>query len=128
VRNAAITSVRRSTARGILERIGPLQGREASEIEGSLSRRGFSGVAAHDGVGRVWTKPGADGNTAAVRIDPAKVRPEPRGWADEVPHAHKEAVASSKVSEGNYERADVTYDDQCNVSVDMQAVHIEIKW
>ncbi|HEV3191625.1 MAG TPA: RHS repeat-associated core domain-containing protein, partial [Polyangiaceae bacterium] len=128
VRNAAIASVRRSTANGVLERVGPLQGREASRIEAKLSRDGFSGVPANDGVGRVWTKPGSDGNTASVRIDPAKVRTPPKGWADEVPHAHKETVASSKVFNGNYDRPDVRYDDQCNVSEDMRAVHIEIKW
>lgn len=43
-----------------------------------------------------------DGNTVAVRIDPAIVRNPPLGRADEQAHAHKETVPTANVSNDNY--------------------------
>ena len=66
-----------------------------------------------------------DGNTAVVRIDPAMVRARPRGFADEVPHIHKEIVPTSKVTSGNYAPADATkLDDACIPSTDPSKTHI----
>jgi hypothetical protein len=50
-------------------------------------------------------------------------------YADAVPHVHKEVVDTAEVSNGNYSpRASVSrYDDQGNVSNDVQKVHIEHK-
>jgi hypothetical protein len=95
-----------------------------------LQQRGYTAVPnrANDG-GKVWTKSFADGSTAAVRIDPAKLRNPPLGWADEVAHAHKEIVPSAKVVNGNYrERFATTLDDLGNLSVVRSATHIPIAW
>lgn len=48
-----------------------------------------------------------DGNTVAVRLDPANPR-SPSHYADAVPHAHIETVPTSSVSNGNYRPRDVT--------------------
>ena len=78
--------------------------------------------------GTVWTKALSDGNTAAVRIDPAVTRPNPRGWADEVPHVHKEIVPTSEIQNGNYKPSNsvVTLDDMCCVTSNKTDTHIPI--
>jgi hypothetical protein len=108
--------------------LGPLQGRARADIEADLVQRGYTETRANSG-GSVWTKPAADGNTADVRIDPAKVRPRPLGYADEVPQAHKETVPSSAVSGGNYRPCSATaLDDAGNASTSPATAHIPIIW
>lgn len=97
------------SAQNIQEEIGGLpnfSGKTPGEIRQTLRNRGYSSVQAHSG-GEVWTKALPDGNTVAVRIDPANPR-SPSHYADAVPHAHIETVPTSSVSNGNYRPRDVT--------------------
>jgi hypothetical protein len=104
--------------------LGQLQGKSKVDIEAQLTAQGYSSVPANNG-GTIWTKAGADGNTAAVRIDPAMVRANPKGFADEVSHVHKEIVPSSAVSNGNYPpSAATTLDDFGNPTTDPRLTHI----
>lgn len=62
--------------------------------------------------------------SAAVRIDPAMVRSTPKGYADEVPHVHKEIVLTSKVSGGNYSSKSATQlNDQGHPTTDPSQSH-----
>jgi hypothetical protein len=90
--------------------------------------QGYKPVVANNG-GAVWTKSLPDGNTAAVRIDPATVRATPKGFADEVPHAHKEIVPTIEVVNGNYKpgKTVTTLDDSCCVTKNPTDTHIPIK-
>lgn len=117
-----------NTATDQLKDLGPLQGKTRGEVEDLLKKKGFTSAPAHSG-GQVWTKPLPDGNTAAVRLDPAMVRTKPKGFADEVPHAHKEIVPTSSVISGNYPpNAATKLDDLGNPSSDPRALHIPIVW
>ena len=69
-----------------------------------------------------------DGTTAAVRLDPAMVRTPPKGFADEVPRAHKEVVPTSSVVNGNYQAASTKLDDHGNPATAPNQVHIPIVW
>ncbi len=112
-----------------LRALGPLRGRKAADIEADLQARGFRSSPARSG-GTVWTKEMPKGQTAAVRIDPATERTPPRGWADEVPHAHKEIVPSGNVdSRGNYDHNDgpISLDDSARKTDDREATHIPIQ-
>lgn len=89
-----------------------------------MKAAGYTSVTGNNG-GTIWTKALPDGNTAVVRVDPAMVRAKPKGFADEVPHVHKEIVPTSKVSSGNYKPADATKLDDCGVpSTDPGKTHI----
>ena len=79
--------------------------------------------------GDVWTKSMPKGQTAAVRVDPAVVRNPPRGFADEVPHAHKEIVPTSEVGRrGNYDGSRATtLDDTAVKTNDPARTHIPIQ-
>ncbi len=104
-----------------------LSGRSTASIESELRQRGFKPCSARSG-GTVWTKPMPKGQTAAVRIDPAMQRTPPKGFADEVPHAHKESVSTSAVNKrGNYDptRA-ITLDDSAQKTTDPLRTHIPI--
>ena len=81
--------------------LGSLRGKRRGDIERRLGSRGYTAVPGFGG-GTVWTKSMPDGSTAAVRLDPAKVRTPPLNYADKVPHAHKEVVPTSGVTNGNY--------------------------
>jgi RHS repeat-associated protein len=110
-----------------LRAVGKLEGRAAAEIEKDLLARGFKPSPAGNG-GTVWTKPMPKGQTAVVRIDPPTERVPARGWADEVPHAHKEIVPTSEVSKrGNFERRPITLDDAAKKSTDPARTHIPIQ-
>ena len=110
-----------------------------SEIRKILRNRGYTMVGSRNNAsgsnraGQVWTKSLPDGNTAAVRIDPAESRSPPLGRADEVPHAHKEIVPTSSVSSGNYGPPRISgstlCDDTGNMAMpnDFKGMHIEIK-
>ncbi|WP_375605562.1 hypothetical protein [Flavobacterium davisii] len=117
------------TAAEELNVLGGLNGKSRRKIENRLKKRGYTSVPARSG-GNVWTKPMADGNTVVVRVDPAMSRTPARGFADEVPHAHKEVVSTSDISAGDYGRgASVTkYDDLNNVSTNPRDIHIPITW
>ncbi len=115
-------------AQAELDALGPLAGKSRTEIEAELRAKGYNAVPAHSG-GQVWTKPTADGTTAAVRLDPAEVRSPPKGWADEVPHAHKEIVPSSAVQNGNYPaKAATKLNDAGLPAANKAEAHIPIKW
>ena len=104
--------------------IGSVSGKSKAEIEGALQSQGYTKVTGNNG-GAIWTKPGTDGVTSAVRIDPPVTRNPALNWADEVPHVHKETVPTSKVTNGNYKQSKATrYDDAGNVSNDKAATHI----
>lgn len=116
------------TGKDIIDSIGPLNGRSKTDIEADLVNAGFSSTPANGG-GTVWTKAGSDGTTAAIRIDPAKVRTPAKGFADEVPHAHKEIVPTSQVTSGNYHpSAATTLDDAGNVTLNRRDTHIPIDY
>lgn len=84
----------------------------------------FSQITGNNG-GTIWTKTAADGNTAAVRVDPPMVRQNPKGFADEVPHVHKEIVPTKDVSNGNYPPSAATkLNDSSNSSSDPRQTHI----
>ena len=111
-----------------LKNIGNIAGKSKAEIENSLKQQGFNEVSARSG-GSVWTKAMPDGNTAAVRIDPPTYRNPAKGYADEVPHAHKEIVSTSSVQNGNYDiSSPVTkLDDLGEVTRDKGRMHIPIQ-
>jgi RHS repeat-associated protein len=110
-----------------LKDLGELKGKSKTEIQQILAQRGYSAVPAHSG-GEVWTMHLPDGTTAAVRLDPAMVRTPPKGYADEVPHAHKEVVPTSSVVNGNYQAASTKLDDHGNPATAPNQVHIPIVW
>lgn len=137
VRPAGITGVNNqlppdlkgaSTALDELSRLPDLAGKTSSEIESTLLAKGYTSVLANNG-GAVWTKALPDGNTAAVRIDPATIRANPKGFADEVPHAHKEIVPTVEVTNGNYKpgKTVTTLDDSCCATINPAKTHIPIK-
>lgn len=116
-----------STAVEALKLIGELRGKNAMTIRKILKKQGYTKVEGRGG-GEVWTKSCNDGTTASVRIDPAKVRTPPKGYADEVTHVHKETVPTAKVTDGNYSARDATtYDDSGNQSTIKQDIHIPIE-
>ncbi|WP_200951667.1 hypothetical protein, partial [Duganella sp. Root1480D1] len=117
-----------STALGELGKLPNLAGKTSAEIESALRAQGYTSVSANNG-GTVWTKNLPDGNTAAVRIDPATVRVNPKGFADEVPHAHKEIVPTANVVNGNYKpgKSVITLDDSCCATKNPSDTHIPIK-
>ncbi len=121
-------SISRAMAYKELRMLPPLKGRTVSEIESMLVQRGYTSVAADSG-GTVWTKAIPDGYTAAVRIDPAVVRPDPKGWADEVPHAHREIVPTAKVRNGNYmpDNNVTRLDDACCSTTNTADAHIPVQ-
>jgi len=110
-----------------------------SKIRNILRNRGYTMVGSRNNAtgsntaGQVWTKNLPDGYTASVRIDPAESRSPPLGRADEVPHAHKEIVPTSSVSNGNYGpprlSGSILCDDTGNIAMqgDFKGMHIEIK-
>ena len=113
-----------TTATGELASLGPHQGKSGAEVATQLTANGFTAVTGKNG-GTIWTKAMPDGNTAVVRVDPAMVRAKPKGFADEVPHIHKEIVPTNKVTNGNYAPADATkLDDVCIPSTDPSKTHI----
>jgi hypothetical protein len=59
----------------------------------------------------------------------ATTRTPPLGFADEVPHAHKESVPSAAVSKrGNYDPSRATkYDDAANKTDEPRRTHIPIR-
>lgn len=111
-----------------LSDLGELKGKPAADIEAELTKDGYSGVNGFGG-GKVYTKDLGNGRTMAVRIDPATVRTPPKGFADEVAHAHKESVPTSAITSGNYSPKApdlLRFDDMGRVSTDPRAVHIPI--
>ena len=80
--------------------------------------------------GEVWTLDRPDVNTASVRIDPAMKRTNPKGWADEIDHAHKEIVNTIDVVNGNYKPLNnvIRLDDLGNPSNNKTDLHIPILW
>ncbi len=127
-RNIELPKIQAGTALDELKQLPTLTGKTTSEIEGLLQSEGYTSVPANNG-GKVWTKNSPDGNTAVVRVDPATVRKPPKGFADEVRHAHKEIVPTSEVSNGNYSPGKhvKTLDDNCCASKDPRQIHIQIK-
>jgi RHS repeat-associated protein len=108
--------------------LGPVQGKTQAEIEAQLKAEGYTPTPAKNG-GTIWTKPGSDGKTSAIRLDPPNPKAPP-GNADSVEHAHKETVPSDKVNGGNYKPKDAqTHDDSGNPtdSKDYTANHIPTK-
>lgn len=117
-----------ATALDELKQLPSFSGKSKSEIEGLLKSQGYKSVPAKNG-GAVWTKNLADGNTAAVRLDPPTVRDVPKGFADEVSHAHKEIVPTKNVTDGNYAPGQdvTTLDDACRATKEPHKAHIPIK-
>jgi RHS repeat-associated protein len=113
-----------SSALQQIQLLGSLAGKSAADIEALLLANGFSKTVGKNG-GAIWTKALPDGNTAAVRIDPPKVRVPPESKADEVPHVHKEIVPTSRVTNGNYpNRGVTTLDDNGIPNRDPRDTHI----
>jgi len=107
-----------------IQAVGRLAGKSASEISDLLTQRGYKWTQGSNG-GTVWTKSLPDGNTIAIRIDPPKARPQLLGYADEVPHVHKEMVPTQKVIGGNYlPKHAKGLDDDGMPSNDPRATHI----
>jgi hypothetical protein len=108
-----------------LSRPPALEGKTSAEIESTLLAKGYTSVPATNG-GAFWTKDLPDGNTAVVRIDPATVRVSPKGFADEVPHAHKEIVPTAEITNGNYKPGTTvtTLDDFCCATTNPAKTHI----
>ena len=107
-----------------IQAVGRFAGKSASEIADLLAQRGYSWTRGSNG-GTVWTKCLPDGNTIAIRIDPPKARPQLLGYADEVPHVHKEMVPTHKVTGGNYlPKHAKGLDDDGIPSNDPRATHI----
>ncbi|MDI3288314.1 RHS repeat-associated core domain-containing protein [Polyangium sp. 15x6] len=111
-----------------LRDLGALSGRSRSDIEKELKSRGYRSCAAESG-GTVWTKKMSKGQTAVVRLDPAEQRDPPRGFADEVPHAHKEIIATAAVNNrGNFKRRATKLNDSATKTDDPRQTHIPILW
>ncbi len=52
-----------------------------------------------------------------------------KGWADEVPHAHKETVRTAHVTDGNYpSKSATTFNDSNQPTSTPSATHIPILW
>ena len=117
-----------ATALDELGQLPSLAGKTVSEIEYLLKSQGYTSVPAKNG-GAIWTKNLPDGNTAAVRLDPPTVRDVPKGFADEIPHAHKEIVPTVNVENGNYKpnQSVTTLDDACCATTDPSKTHIPIQ-
>ena len=117
-----------STAFDEMKQLPSLNGKTKMEIEEVLQSREYTSVPAKNG-GTVWTKDFPDGNTAAVRLDPPTIRDVPKGFADEVAHAHKEIVFTNNVVNGNYKPGKnvVTLDDSSLVTTDPLKAHIPLK-
>ncbi len=96
-----------------------------SDIAALLREKGYTDVPANSG-GTVWTKQLPDGNTAVVRLDPPAIRDVPKGFADEVAHAHKEIVPTTEVTNGNYKpsKSVTTLDDTCCATKNPLEIHI----
>jgi len=93
------------------------------EVHDFLKAHGYSMVEARSG-GEVWTKAMPDGNTTAVRIDPANPK-SPSDYADAVEHTHKEIVSTEKVRDGNYNPKNAkTYDDRGQETREHRNTHI----
>lgn len=66
-----------------------------------------------------------DGTAVAIRVDPPMVRANPKGFADEVPHVHKETVPTNKITNGDYSPSDATkFNDLGVPSNDPRQTHI----
>ena len=114
------------TAAEILDAVGKLEGETKADIENDLQAMGFTMVVGGNG-GSIWTKAGSDGNTVGIRLDDAVVRDPPKGFADEVDHAHKEIVPTNKVTNGNYGQGDATkYNDDNRQSNNPRETHIPL--
>ena len=114
------------TAQDEINSLGELEGKTEAEIEAKLKEKGYTSVTGNNG-GKIWTKPTADGNTSVVRIDPAKIRNPPKGFADETPHIHKEIVPTNKVTNGNYKPSDaIKLNDKGQPSSEPAEVHIPL--
>jgi len=108
----------------------PLAGRTKASIEADLKAQGYTSIPARSG-GSVWTKPMPDGNTAVVRVDPPTVRNPPRGFADEVAHAHKEIVPTTEITAGDYNSRvtrPTVLDEHGNPNTNKRDTHIPIIW
>jgi hypothetical protein len=117
-----------STAIEQLKLLPTFAGKTTSQIESELITQGFKSTPANNG-GSVWTKDLPDGNTAAIRLDPPTIRSPSKGFADEVPHAHKEIVPTNAVTNGNYSpgKTVTTLDDNCCSTTNPRDTHIPIK-
>jgi RHS repeat-associated protein len=111
--------------------LGPLKGKTRKEIKSLLREQGYKGPKNTDNGGQIYVKDCGNGQSAAVRVDPpARTYPRQRGYADEVAHAHKETVPTSKVEDGSYfepNASNVTrYNDAGQPSTDPAQVHIPV--
>lgn len=112
------------TAVDEIKSVGSMAGKSNADIATQLNAAGYSSVTGHNG-GTIWTKALPDGNTAVVRVDPAMVRARPRGFADEVPHVHKEIVPTANVTAGNFHPSAATKLDDTGIpSSDPGKTHI----
>jgi hypothetical protein len=107
------------------------KGRTKAEIEAHLQQEGYTRVPSNDGTGSVWTKPGSDGSTAAVRLDPGHTN-IPSTYSGAQPHVHKELVPTSSVVNGNYNPRSTSgyFDDLANTTrrTDFDLNHTPILW
>ena len=112
------------TAIDEVKSLGSMAGKSNADIAAQMKAAGYSPITGNNG-GTIWTKSLPDGNTSVVRVDPAMVRVKPKGFADEVPHVHKEIVPTNKVTNGNYKPADaIKLDDHGLPSTDPGKTHI----
>lgn len=113
-----------------LEKLTEFNGKTEAEIEAKLQELGYDGPVTANSGGKVYTKDLGNGRTIGVRLDPPQVRVEPKGWADELPHAHKESVPTTAVQDGNYSYRTpnkLTFDDRGKISNSAADIHIPIK-
>lgn len=114
-----------------IAKLGNFKGQSSSQIEQQLSApgTGYSGPLTGDNGGKIFLKDLGNGRSVRVRLDPATVRNPPKGYADEVPHAHKEAVDTGPTPEDTASQDaanEIRYDDSGCPTTDKVAQHIPI--
>lgn len=113
-----------------LDKIGPLKDLTPEEIAAKLRELGYDGPLEGDNGGDIYVKNLPNGRSVRIRVDPAEVRKNPKGWADEKPHVHKEGVDTGATDEdtaGKSAKNPVRYDDSGCPSDDHEDVHIPTK-
>ncbi len=113
-----------------LDRIGPLKGLTPEQIAEKLKKLGYDGPLAGDNDGDIFIKNLPNGRSVRVRVDPAEVRKNPKGWADEKSHVHKEGVDTGTSNEDTASKSaknPVRYDDSGCASDNPEDIHIPTK-
>ena len=113
-----------------LDKVDSLKDLSPDQIADILKKQGYSGPLPGDNGGDIYVKNLPNGRSVRIRVDPAEIRKNPKGWADEKPHVHKEGVdtgANDSETAGKSAKNQVRYDDSGCPSNEPEDVHIPIR-